>query len=156
MLRKFLVGTVLVLLALGTRASPPQTQLPPPAAWTPQGAVLTAEITDTKPLFDLLLADKTIATITASPDFKKATDSQEFKQFKGAVAYLEATLDTDWKTALRKLVGSVTFTAYPHDGVLITVDARDAEAAEATPRDPFAVRQGRGRKGRRSEPCQIQ
>jgi Protein of unknown function (DUF3352) len=122
-----IVGISLGLLVLGLSRLPAAEKLPPTAEWIPQGAVLTVEITQTKPVLDLLLDEQTIAAATSVPEFKQALGSPQFAQFRAVVAYLEATLNTDWKTAARKLVGGVSLTVYPSGGALLTVEAQDAE-----------------------------
>ncbi|MCY2993549.1 MAG: DUF3352 domain-containing protein [Planctomycetota bacterium] len=122
-----IVGISLGLLVLGWSRLPAAEKLPPTAEWIPQGALLSVEITQTKPVLDLLLDEQTTAAVTSVPELKQALASPQFAQFRAVVAYLEATLSTDWKTAVRKLVGGISLTVYPSGGALLTVDAQDAE-----------------------------
>lgn len=122
-----IVTISLGLLVLGWSRLPAAEKLPPAAEWIPQGEVLTVEIAKTKPILDLFLDEKTIAATSSVPEFQQALASPQFAQFRAVVAYLEATLGTDWKTAARTLVGSVSLTAYPGGGALLTIDAQDPD-----------------------------
>jgi len=109
-----------------TQALPPAaTQaLPPAAQWIPKDAVISVELSRPKPLLDLLTSKE----VAALPLIQQQTSNPKFTEFRNVVGFLEATLETDWRTALRKLTGGgVTLAVCPGDIVLLIVDTEDEQ-----------------------------
>ncbi len=122
--RVFLLAAVAVVLPAVwlTAASADE----PAATCIPDDAVLALDISQPKPVLDLALDDKTVKTVTDLPIYNLMAMSAGFKQFKGGVAYLESTLDTDWRTASRKLFGGgATLSVHPGGGWLFIADSTD-------------------------------
>jgi hypothetical protein len=127
MARTARVGIWLVLVTVGLGNLAAAEKPAAMAEWFPPGAFLTAEISSAKPVLDLLLADNTLQAVSAVPELQKAMARPDFRQFRAVVGFLEATLGADWKTATRKLVGGAVLAVYPQNGVLLIVEAPDAE-----------------------------
>ena len=101
--------------------------LAPASQWLPQNTVIVFEVSRPGALLDLALAPKTVEAVTSLPPYQKLASQPGFQQFRGAVDYLEFKLKTDWKTAVRKLLGGgVTFAVAPGDAVLLIIDSEDA------------------------------
>jgi len=116
----------LVLWALLARASVAAETLPPRAQWIPQDAVIVMEVSEHKALLDLALSDKVKSLVTSSAPWKQQTSQPGFQQFQQVVRYVEATLNTDWETALRKLLGGgMTAATLPGGASVLVVDAQD-------------------------------
>jgi len=103
--------------------------LPPANTCIPQDALIVLEVSDPKLLLDLLLGDRFIGAVKASPAFKEQASGAEFKQLQNAVEFVEARLDDDWRGILRKLsAGGVTFAVGPDKTTLLIVDSGDEKA----------------------------
>ena len=123
---KVLAVLGLVLPALCLRANVAAETLPPRAEWLPQDAVIVMEVSEPKALLDLALGDKIKSLVTSSPPWKQQTSQPGFQQFHQVIRYVEATLNTDWETALRKLVGGgMTSATMPDGASVLIVDAQD-------------------------------
>jgi hypothetical protein len=102
-----------------------------PAQWIPEDAVLVAEVSHPKGLLDLALDPKAAEAVTSLPAYQSLAAQPGFKQFVGVVKYLEAMAGSDWRTALRKLVGGgVTFAVEPQGTLWLIVDAEDPKTLE--------------------------
>ncbi len=128
MARRMLLVAVAVLVPIfALQSAVPQEPLPPAAEWIPGSAVAVLEITDPQDAFDLVLDPKFVDMITATDPYRKATAQPGFQQFVGLIRYLEMRLNTDWQTAIRKLVGGgITIAAGPEGSVLVIIDSQDA------------------------------
>jgi hypothetical protein len=77
-------------------------------------------------LLDLALSDKVKSLVTSSAPWKQLASQPGFQQFQQVVRYVEATLNTDWETALRKLLGGgMTAATLPGGASVLIVDAQD-------------------------------
>ena len=105
--------------------------LPPAAQWVPQDAVISVELSGPKVLLDLFAGEKAIAAITALPAYQRQVSSPKLKEFLNLVRFLEATLETDWRTGLARLTGGgITFAVCPKNTVLLIIDAEDERILE--------------------------
>jgi hypothetical protein len=124
-----LLGLTLPLLLPKTTAA--GEAVPPPAQWIPKDALAVLEVSRPKPLLDLALSQKTAAAVSSLPGYQKRTAEPGFKQFLGAVRYLEGSLNTDWRQAVQKLLGGgLTLAAMPNGSVLLVADTEDKELLE--------------------------
>ncbi len=104
------------------------TESTPAANWLPESTIATFQLDHPESLLNLVLDPEFIETITALPAYQKIASDPGFKEFQGVIAYLEATLGTEWKAAIRKLIGEgVTFAILPSDSVLLMIDSKDAD-----------------------------
>lgn len=102
--------------------------LPPANQWIPRNSIVSLELSDTKALLDLFAGDKAVEFITSLPVYKEQTSNPKFREFLGIVRYLEASLGTDWRTALTTLTGGgITFAICPEDTVILIVEAKDEQ-----------------------------
>jgi hypothetical protein len=123
---KVLAVLGLVLPTLWLRANMAAEPLPPRAQWIPQDAVIVMEVSEPKALLDMALGDKVKSLVTSSPLWKQQVSQPGFQQFHQVIRYVEATLNTDWETALRKLVGGgMTSATMPDGASVLIVDAQD-------------------------------
>lgn len=128
MFRKLALALVLTLPALALQSAAAAEPLPPAAQWVPQEALLVVELFRPDALLDLALGPKVAKAVTAVPLYQQQAARPEFQQFLAVVNLLETQVGTDWRTALRTLVGGgVTFAVGPDDTVLLIVDAKDAK-----------------------------
>jgi len=121
---------ILTLIALGVTMPAARGAEPQPAreAWVPQEALLVLDVHDPKPILDLLLDPKLIEAVKASPPYQAQVAKPEFTQFTGAIAFLEARLQTKWPEGVAKLLGGgFTLAVGPKGTTLLLVDAQDAE-----------------------------
>jgi len=126
-LRGVLILTLAALLWQTAMAA----QIPARREWIPQDAVIALELSRPRALLDLLAGEKTITAITALPLYQKQVSNPKFNEFLNLVKFLEATLETDWRTALAKLTGGgVTFAVCPENTVLLILDAEDERMLE--------------------------
>ena len=99
--------------------------LPPAVHWIPQDAVISLEVTQPKPLLDLLTGEKATAAVTALPAYQRQASQPKFQEFLNLINFLELTLQTDWRNALTKLTGGgITFAICREDTVLLIVAER--------------------------------
>jgi hypothetical protein len=100
----------------------------PASGWVPKDAILAIEVSRPKILLNLALSPKTLSAVVALPAYQKALAQPQWREFQGAVAYLEARLSTTWSAALHKLLdGGVLLSVHPHEGVLLIADAEDRQ-----------------------------
>ena len=119
---------ILVLVAMAVQTSMGAQPSPAVIQWIPQDAVMSMELTRPRALLDLFAGEKAVEFITSLPAYQKQTSNPKFREFLGVVAYLEATLGTDWRTALAKLTGGgITFAVCPEDTVILIVEAEDEQ-----------------------------
>jgi hypothetical protein len=127
MLRKALFTSLLAALAVSLPAASGG-ELPAASQWIPADALLVLEVSHPKPLLDLLLSPQLAATITAMPAYQSQANEAGFKQFLGGLALVEFQVNTDWRSALRKLTGGgLTLAIEPNGALLATVDSDDPE-----------------------------
>jgi len=120
LVRLLFLCAVIAPISAGAQALPPATQ------WLPADALITLELSSPAPLLELLTGQPMTDAVTALPLYKAQTSNPQFIEFINIVKYLEMTLDTDWRTGLRKLTGGgLTLAVYPEDTVVLMVDAED-------------------------------
>jgi len=132
MFRKSRLALTLVGLALivqsAVRSAPAAEPLPPASQWLPPQAFAVLEISQPKDVLDLAFSPKVIETVTSLPAYQQLTSQPNFKQFMAVVQFLEAKVNTDWKTGVRKIFGGgITLAVIPGDAVVLMVDAKDAK-----------------------------
>jgi len=114
----------LILVLLLSSAMTAQT--PPPAQCVPQDVVICIHTSRPKALLDLLTGKEMTETITSLPLYQQQSSNPKFAEFVNIIRYLEATLETDWRTGLGKLTGGgITLAVCPQDTVIAIVDAED-------------------------------
>ncbi len=102
--------------------------LPKPSQWIPQDAILTFELSNPQALFDVILGAKVEKAITSVPEFQALTNENGFKEFLGVVHYLETALATDWKAAVKSLLGEgAVFSVLPEDQLVFTADSTNPD-----------------------------
>jgi len=122
---------ILMLAAMVLQTTMGAQPLPPAIKWIPQDAVISLELSRPKALLDLFAGEKAVEFITSLPAYQKQASNPKFREFLGIVGYLEATLGTDWRTALAKLTGGgITLAVCPEDTVLLIIDAEDQQMLE--------------------------
>lgn len=100
---------------------------PQAAAWIPEQAVAALEITRPDAILDPLLAPGFERFVKSLPGWAERERDRGFRQFSAAVQLFEARIGTDWRTALRKLLGRGAALALgPSGESLLIVDAQDA------------------------------
>ncbi len=102
-------------------------QSPPPAAqWVPQDAVICLQVARPQALLDLLAGKDMTQAITSSPLYQGLSSQPKFKEFLNGIQFLEASLETDWRTGLAKLAGGgITIAICPQDTVVAIIDAQE-------------------------------
>ncbi len=121
----------LALPALWFESAMAAESLPPRVQWIPQNAVIVMEVSEPKAFLDLALGDKVKSFVTSSPFWKQAVAQPGFQQFEQIVRYLEATVNTDWQTGVRKLVGGgITSATLLSGASMLIVDAEDEKMLE--------------------------
>ena len=126
MVRFLLPACVLVCLVLQPPVAAVAEPLPAAAEWIPQDAVFMVEVPHPDAVFDLALDPKVVESVTSVPAYRQQMDSPGYKQFRAIVAMIELQLGTDWQTAARTLTGGgVTLAAFPNEGAVLIVDAKD-------------------------------
>jgi hypothetical protein len=126
MSRKYSLILVFTLTALISHTAAAGQTPPPAIQWIPQDAVIVLEVTRPKALLDVFTNDKAIASIKALPIYKQQASKPKFNEFLNIISFIETTLDTDWRTGLRKLTGAgITIAVCPEDTVFLIIDAED-------------------------------
>jgi hypothetical protein len=78
-------------------------------------------------VIDMLTSDTAFDALKKLPLYQNRETNPKFNEFLAGVKFLEAAIETPWKTAIRKLTGGgVTLAVCPDDMVIIMVDAEDA------------------------------
>jgi hypothetical protein len=136
MSRKTMLILVTVLAALplswavaADATAPAPSSAPAPAArCVPADAILGLELSRPQPLLDLACSPKLIAAVTSLPAYQRAAAQPKFREMQGGIAFLEARLGVRWPEALEKLLGGgLLLTVHPQEGVLLVIDAKDAQ-----------------------------
>jgi hypothetical protein len=84
--------------------------------------------------------------------YQKQSSSPKFREFLGIVRYLEATLGTDWRTALTKLTGGgITFAICPKETVILIIDAEDEQMLNRLHETFLAIARSEAQKQNRSD-----
>jgi len=105
--------------------------VPARSEWIPQDALISLELSRPRALLELLAGEKAIAAVTGLPVYQRQVSNPKFNEFLNLVRFLEATLDTDWRTGLAKLTGGgITLAVCPEDTVLLIVDSEDERILE--------------------------
>ena len=129
--RPSLLSLALALPAFLVQSAAAADALPPASQWTPQETVLTLEISRPEALLDALLSPKLAEAVAAVPAYQQLQATPKFREFVGIITHLETQLGTDWRSALRKLLGGgVEFAAGTGGETLLSVDAQDAKMLE--------------------------
>ncbi|MFH1719702.1 MAG: DUF3352 domain-containing protein [Planctomycetota bacterium] len=114
--------------AMAAQSLPP---VPDRREWIPQDAIISLELSRPRELLELLAGEKTIAAVKGLPVYQRQVSNPKFNEFLNLVRFMEATLETDWRTGLAKLTGGgITIAVCPEDTVLLIVDAEDERMLE--------------------------
>jgi len=121
-----LVPTLAMFLLLPTARA--AAQAPSAADLVHRDALIVLEVSDPDAVLDLVLSPALIEAIENWEPYKVKAADPEFQQLLMLVRNLELQFQTDWKTAIRKLVGGgVTVALGPADGqLLVVVESQDA------------------------------
>ncbi len=123
------LGLVISVVVPATRTMG-QTPLPP-AQCIPQDAVICLQLSRPKALLDLLADEETTEAITSLPLYRQQSSKPKFQEFLNLIKFLEASLETNWRTGLARLTGGgVTLAVCPEDTVVAIVDAEDESLLE--------------------------
>ena len=144
---------ILMLAAMVLQTTTGAQPLPPATQWIPQNAVISLELSNTKALLDLVAGEKAVEFITSLPAYQKQASNPQFREFLAIVAYLEATLGADWRTALTKLTaGGVTFAVCPKETVIVIVETEDEQMLNKLHETFVNIAKGEARKQGRPDP----
>ncbi|MBN2292388.1 MAG: hypothetical protein JXM70_08185 [Pirellulales bacterium] len=123
------IAILCVILSLSTwQTAQSAAPVPPAARWIPQNALIAIDISNPKALIDLAFNPQIIAKVKSVPAYKQITSKPDVQQLFGLFKFLEASLGTDWPTALKKSTGGgITLAACPDDISLIIIDAQDGK-----------------------------
>jgi len=102
----------------------------PPAAnrWIPENALIVLEVTHPEAVLGFAAGEKATALITGLPQFKAIQQHPKYLEMVTGIRFLEASLETDWRTALGKLTGGgVTLAVCPENMVVLVADAKDGD-----------------------------
>lgn len=147
----FLALAAPLCLALPVAAAEP---LPPANHWLPEDAILAVEIPNPQPILDLVTNPKTVEAIEASPLYQKAGRNPAFQGFLQGVAYFQFRLGTDWKTAVKTLLGGGVSWAVTADGAnLLVIDSTDAALLQKV--HDLAVEIARNEAEKQSQPERV-
>lgn len=125
------VLAAIVLVASAPSSSVRAADLPPASQWMPDGALAVLEVSRAEEVLDLLLGDKLLAAVAGIPAWQLEERAAERAKLQEIVGYFAAHLGTDWRTAVRKLLGGgATLAVYPDQAVLLVIDAVDAPLLE--------------------------
>jgi hypothetical protein len=126
MLRKSIAIVALALLALSFQPAVAAEPLPAASHWIPASTPIVLELCRPDAFLDLALDEKVADSITSLPAYQRQASQPGFKQFIKVIEHLEFRLGTDWRSALRKLVGGgITFAVGSEESILLIVDAED-------------------------------
>ena len=122
--RRLVLIVVLAFLSLPTSVP---VQAPPPAVqWVPPEAVICLHVSRPKALLDFLGGKEMTQAVTSTPLYQALASQPKFTEFLAGIKFLETSLETDWRTALARLVGGgITLAVCPQDTVIVIVDAED-------------------------------
>jgi hypothetical protein len=123
------IAILCVTLSLAAwQAAPGAEPLPPAVRWIPQNALIVVELSDPEALLDLAFDPRMTEKVASVPAYKQIVSTPDAQQFFAVIRFLEASLGTDWRTALDKSIGGgITLAACPDDVALLIVDAPDGE-----------------------------
>jgi hypothetical protein len=120
--------SVLLLAAPFAAPSSGQADLPPAEQWVPQDAVICLQVTEPKALVEPLTSERMATIVKGLPAYQKQQSNAGFQEMMMVLRFAEATLGTDWRTALPRLTGGgVTFAVRPNETVVLIVDAEDED-----------------------------
>jgi hypothetical protein len=122
--RRFIAALALAsLISLQALAAEP---VPPRVDCVPAGAVLVAELSRPEAVLDLVLCKQVVDAVQNTPQYKYQAEQPQFQQLLQWIRIAEASLGTDWQTALRKLTGGgITLAVTSGGGSLLIIDAKD-------------------------------
>ena len=125
----FLLALALPVFALQAAVLADETA--PVSQWIPQEAVVVLEINKPEAVLDALLSEDLEKAVTALPQYQGFTAIPQFRQARGVAQIIEAQLNADWRTALRKLVGHGLCIAVGAGGeMLLAVECQDKALLE--------------------------
>jgi len=128
---KLVLVLILTLASFISLTSAAGQTLSPAIRWIPEDAIIVLEVTKPKALLEVFCNDKASASITALPLYKQQATQPKFQEFLNIVSFIETTLDTKWRTALKKLTGAgITLAICPEDTVFLIIDAEDEQMLE--------------------------
>jgi len=113
---------VLTLGLLGFYPSARAGDSPPAVECIAPGSALVVEIMRPAALLDPLLTPEIAKAVLA---ISGDGPNPKFEQFRNIVFYLEGQLGTDWRNALRQLLGHAMLATDTSGGAVLVVDARD-------------------------------
>ncbi|MBN1360387.1 MAG: DUF3352 domain-containing protein [Sedimentisphaerales bacterium] len=118
-------------LAFAPATSAPAQSPPAATELIPSDALLAVHLSRPKALLDLLAGEDMMRCLRSLPQFAQHMAQPKTQEFLNLVNVLETSLNTDWRTGLRKLTGAgVTLAVCPNDRVLIVIDAEDQRLLE--------------------------
>ncbi len=91
----------------------------------PADAVIVARLEKPDDLVALLTSESTLKAVEAVPGMAERLKRGDLAQLVQAVRLFETQLGTDWKTAVGKLAGGVTFAVRADQSVLLILDSHD-------------------------------
>ena len=105
--------------------------LPPISHWIPSNSVVMLEITRPELLLNPVFDPELAQFVVTLPAYLAQQDNPEFQEFQGVVKHFETQLQTDWRTALRKLLGGgVVWAAGPSHETLLCLESKDQAMLE--------------------------
>ena len=126
-----------MLLVAGSVLGPAtaRAEAPKAARWVPEGALIYVELTNPGQVIDQLRCEPVQAVLGAVPGYRKAFESDGFKQLLTVVDVIAEKLDTTAEKLARDLTGG---------GVVLAIDARAGKepntALLITPTDPNVLK----------------
>lgn len=99
---------------------------PPTERWIPDEALLSLELARPADLLSLLRDEEVTQLITSSAGWRAFRETDDYRELRGVVTYLEGALELDWRTALERLTGGgITLAIGPNEDTLVIVEAMD-------------------------------
>jgi len=151
--RHYRVVAVACLVLAGGAVSHAQ-ENPPAGEWIAPEAIAVLEISQPKALLDAALDSTISQAVKASPAYRDWISQPDFQQLFAAVDFFEASLDTDWRTGLGKLLGGgVTLAICPDETALMLVDSEDEKMLSQMHEMTLGI--ARGQAAKRGEPERV-
>jgi len=122
-----------VLVLLSSRAALAGPEEKPAAALLPASTVAYLEVSRPKDVIDLVLNHPLAQQIQQSPDFRKALQSEQFKQFLAVVDLVEKKSSLKWRPALETITGGGMVVAVDPatQGLIILVKSQDPKTTDS-------------------------
>jgi hypothetical protein len=93
------------ILALVGLSSTATAQAPKAAAWIADDAIAYLEVVSPSTLLDRITDPRIKTVLETSPDYNKAINSAQLKEFYGVVQFVAGQLDTTWEKGVGELTG---------------------------------------------------